>query len=202
MPRLSKGPHLWLREERRDGSGRISHTAVWLILDGRHQESTQCPGHDITGAEAALERYINRKHKAAAKKGVRDPSEIPVADVLSLYADQKTLDHARPRETAQRIERLAKFFGDKVLADINGELCRAYGKGRTAAARREDLSVLRAAINYHRKEGYCDRIVSVTLPDKNPPRDRWLERHEAAALIQHAWRFRERQKRQGHQCQP
>ena len=54
--------------------------------------------------------------------------------------------------------------------------------------------MLRAAINFHREEGHCDRIVSVTLPEKPVGRERWLTRNEAAKLIWTAWRFRERQK--------
>ena len=84
-----------------------------------------------------------------------------------------------------------------MLADINGDLCRAFVRARnTTAGAREDLAVLRAAINFNREEGYCDRIVSVTLPDKGAPRERWLTRSEAAALIWHAWRYREVQKGQ------
>jgi hypothetical protein len=36
--------------------------------------------------------------------------------------------------------------------------------------------------------GYCREMVAVTLPDPAPPRDRWLTRSEAAALIRSAWR--------------
>jgi integrase len=69
-------------------------------------------------------------------------------------------------------------------------------KRKTQSGARRDLSVLRAAINFHREEGLCDRIVSVTLPEKEQARDRWLTRSEAAALIWRAWRYREVQKGQ------
>ena len=61
-------------------------------------------------------------------------------------------------------------------------------------AARDDLTVLRAAINHHRREGYHDRIVSVVLPERPPGRERWLTRSEAARLLLAAWRFRENQK--------
>src|SRR5262249_24088374 len=54
------------------------------------------------------------------------------------------------------------------------------------SAAREELILLRAAINFHREEGHCDRIVSVTLHG----RERWLTRNEAATLIWRAWRYR------------
>jgi integrase len=195
MSAKPKGPRLWLRKARRNKAGRVTHGAVWLILDGKHQESTECSRDDRIGAEKQLEAYLNRKHTAAAKKSVRDPDQIPVADVLGLYVSDVVPNHARPKETLQRIERLLTFFGRDNLSAINGDRCRAFARSRsTPTAAREDLSALRAAINHHRQEGYCDRIVSVVLPKKPIGRDRWCTRSEAARLLWSAWRFREVQK--------
>jgi integrase len=36
MSAKSKGPRLWLRKARRARTGRITHAAVWVILDGKH----------------------------------------------------------------------------------------------------------------------------------------------------------------------
>lgn len=194
MPRHPAGARLWLHPERRDKAGRLTHGAIWYIKDGRFRQSTKCLRDDRFGAERALERYLNRKHAAAATASCRDPASIPIADVLSLYAANVVPRHARPREALAKVGRLAAFFRG-TLADINGDLCRAYIKARSRApAAREDLILLRSAINFHREEGHCDRIVSVTLPDKNPGRERWLTRKEAAALIWRAWRYREIQK--------
>jgi integrase len=195
MPRQSGGARLYLKAERRDTAGRVTHAAIWQIRDGRYYESTRCAASDVAGAEAALERYLNRKHQAAARKPERDPAAIAIADVLALYAEHAAPKNARPKETFQAIERLDDFFGERALADINGELCRAFvRKRKTKSGARRDLSLLRAAINFHREEGLCDRIVSVTLPEKEQARDRWLTRSEAAALIWRAWRYREVQK--------
>jgi integrase len=195
MPRKSKGARLYLKAERRDAAGALTHAAVWQIRDGEHRESTGCPQHDIAGAEGALERYLNRKHQAATRRGERDPAQIAIADVLSLYAEHVAPHHARPKEAMQHIERLAGYFGDKTLAEINGELCRAFVRNRrTKSGARRDLTILRAAINFHREEGYCDRQIKIVMPGKETPRDRWLTRAEAARLIREAWRYREVQK--------
>jgi integrase len=195
MPARAKGPRLWLRKARRDKRGAITHPAVWIILDGRRQESTECGPNDRVGAERALEQYLNRKHVAATAKGVRDPSEIYVADVLALYSAMVIPKHARPKESLQRVDRLLQFFDGKRLSDINGDLCREFTKGRsTLTAARDDLSLLRAAINFHREEGHCNKIVSVVLPEKPVGRERWATRSEAASLLWAGWRFRETQK--------
>jgi integrase len=191
MPARSKGARLWLRKARRR-RGRITHAAVWIIRDGEHQQSTGCGPDDRVGAERDLEAYLNRKHAKQAKKSARDPDQIPVADVLNLYAEQVAPSHARPKETAQKIDRLLAFFGATTLADINGDLCREYAAGSsTPSMAREDLIVLRSAINHHREEGHCHKVVSVVLPKKAASREVWCTRSQVANLIWTAWRYRE-----------
>ncbi|WP_292533846.1 site-specific integrase [Methylocystis sp.] len=111
---------------------------------------------------------------------------------MSIYATGKASKHARPHETAARLERLLEFFGDKPLSFINGTACDAYVeyRGSQSAARRE-LEDLRAAITHHREQGYCSEIVGVALPEKSLPRERWLTRSEAARLLWAAWRARQ-----------
>src|ERR1700720_2222725 len=186
MPARAR-PHLYLRRPRSDNTG--SHAAVWIIKDRARQRSTGCLAHDIEGAERAFANYLAGKHARAARQARhRDPDEIPVADVLTLYLTDMVSRHSRPKETEGRVAALERFFGDKMLSDVTGETCRAYVAQRTtdAAARRE-LEDLRAAINYHRREGLHDKIVSVVLPDERPARERWLTRSEAARLIRSAW---------------
>jgi integrase len=198
MPAKSKGPRLWLRKARRDRAGRITHPAVWLIRDGNHQTSTGCGHDDRVGAERELELYLNRKHAAQAKKSALDPDQIPFADVLDLYGKNVAPKHAYPKDTAHKIARLLSFFGGKMLADISGDLCREFVTLRgTDSGARQDLVVLSSAINYHRREGHCHKVVSVVLPEKQPSRERWCTRDEVAKLIWTAWRKRQDDFRDG-----
>jgi integrase len=50
--------------------------------------------------------------------------------------------------------------------------------------------MLKAAIGHHMQAGLHDKVVSVLLPAKRPPRERWLDRSEAAALLRACWRSR------------
>ncbi len=193
MPARGRGPRLYLRRARNDGSG--SHAAIWIIKDGRYQRSTGCAAHDLVGAERALSVYLADKHTQAARSVSRDPDQVPIADVLAIYVRDVVPGHSRPKETKGRIKALDSFFGDKMLSYVNGETCRAYAKQRsTDAAARRELEDLRAAINHHRREGLCNKVVEVRLPPERPPRERWLTRSEAARLIWAAWRYREVQK--------
>jgi hypothetical protein len=96
--------------------------------------------------------------------------------VLNIYLTDVAPDHARPEETKQRVLTIAEFRPLSVLSDVNGKWCRDYAEWRTkqtwksatknrkpvtAAAARRELEDLRAAINYHRREGLCSEIVEV-----------------------------------------
>jgi hypothetical protein len=106
---------------------------------------------------------------------------------------------------------LDAWWQDKTLAEVNGANCRAYVQHRVSqqwksskpertgnkprmvseAAPRRELEDLRAAINYHYRQGLCSEAVPVTLPEKPLPRDTWLTRSEAAKLLRAAWRARQ-----------
>ena len=196
MPQAAKGPRLWLRRERRDRTGAVTHPAVWYIRDdGRYQESTGCRVDDRERAVQLLAEYIARKRLDGAPRGARDPAAVPVADVIARYVRDVAAKCGRPKEAAQRARALLAFFGDKTLAEINGDRCRQYAAQRaTDAAARRELEDLRAAINHHRREGLCSQVVEVVLPPERPARERWLTRSEAARLLLAAWRYREVQK--------
>lgn len=195
MPPRGQGPRLQLRPARRDEHGRITHPATWRIIDGRFQRSTGCRTDDRGGAERKLAAYIAEKYISQAGRGQRDPSRVPVADALAVYGREIGKTHARPKETAQRIKALLEFFGEKRLSDINGALCRNYIASRsTDAAARRELEDLRAAINHYHREGHIREAIKVTMPERRPPRERWLTRSEAARLIWHCWRYQEVQR--------
>ena len=190
MPRRSKGPHLWLHPARYDVPGNITHAPTWIIIDGSRRSRTGLGvGASEQEKDQALKAYLAGKHTAAVSTGSRDPSAILIADVLAKYVTDKN----PPYETQLRVKALRAFWRGKTLADVNGDTCDAYAATRTPGAARRELEDFRAAINYHRKRGLHDRIVSVALPPKGKRREDYLERSEAAALIWHAWRYREQQ---------
>jgi integrase len=172
--------------------GKLTHAATWIILDGGRQFSTGIDARDILGAQQALADYINKRHTDSIASAFRTADKIPVADVLNLYLQDIVPKHHNPMATVRRMKRLLAFFGRKYLSEVNGQLCREYARSRESqSSARHDLEDLRAAINHHREEGLHDSIISVVLPPKEKPRERWLERAEVAKLIRAAWRFKE-----------
>lgn len=196
MPRPSKGARLWWRDESRKSDGSLRSKAGWFIRDGSRVISTGCGQGESEAAERRLADYISEKYEPD-----RRPAQVPenafVADVVSIYLVDVAPGHARPKDTADRLDRILDHFGTMTLRQINGRVCRDYAKSRTtkAAARRE-LEDLRSAINHYRKEGYCLAVPAVPMPEKSQPRERWLERGEAARLLWAAWRMTQKWKGQ------
>lgn len=192
MPRQSKGPRLWLQPSRDRDDG-TTERSVWIIRDGTAKRSTGAGARELGKAEAALADYILSKNKVSRVSN-RDPSQIQVADVITIYSDDIARHRVRPQETAARLGRLLGHFGGMPLSQINRQSCADYVlvRGHQAAARRE-LEDLRAAINHHWKAGLCNSVIPVVLPDRGIARERWLTRLEVARLVWAAWRYREKQ---------
>jgi hypothetical protein len=85
MPRASKGARLHLRAARRDAN--ITHHATWLIRDGGRDVFTGCSANEVAKAEQRLKQYIAEKYSPERK--VRDIDAIAIADVLSIFIDDR-----------------------------------------------------------------------------------------------------------------
>jgi integrase len=211
VSRRSKGARLVLEEAEYDKrTGKLVRHASWVIRDGQRKTRTGCPPEDVAGAEKALQDYLADKHQPERRRDLPS-AKIPLADVLRIWGEEVVPDHAKPAKTDQRILQLSEWWGEKMLAEVNGKACRDYLKWRitqdikackpdntgnapkkvTPAAVRRELEDLRAAINYHRSEGYCREVIDVWLPPKGESRSRWLRRLEAADLLWTMWRNRE-----------
>jgi integrase len=104
---------------------------------------------------------------------------------LTDYAQERGIEVAAPWRIAAAIKALVPYWQARTVADVSRETCRAFvtTRGMSAGTARRELGVLRAAINHAHREGRITRIVAVHLPDRPEPRDRWLTRSEAAALL-------------------
>ena len=194
----ARGAYLWLRPERCDSKGNLTHESRWLIRDGSKTVSTGCKASNREAAEAQLAGYITAKYTPPRKE--RTLSDVNLCDVLNIYLRDVAPGQARPWKAVERVGRLADFFGGFTLDDITGALCREYvayrqkvtGKATTGGAKR-DLEDLRAAINHHHAEGLHRESVKIILPKRGEPRQRWLSRGEFARLLWICWSTKELQ---------
>lgn len=180
MPRKSKGARLYVYRR----SGR---EAVWVIRDGSNQESTGCSESDRRGAERALASYIANKYQPPKRDG--DPQTALIAEALALYLRDRAPNLADPQREATAATFLLDYWGERPIAEVRGETCRTYVNlrvnrdGKAQGTARRELETLQAAINLFHREGYVIAAPRVTLPQKAPPRDRWLTRSEAETLL-------------------
>lgn len=201
MPRPNLGLRIYHRESLYDGAGKLLRRGRLELLDGSRRISSFAED-DQRGADEALAQALIDRHQPNRSKSQR-AQQVLVTDVLAIYATEVVPGHARPDKTAQRLVQLGEWWQGKSLDDISGKSCRDYRDFRLAMpwksakpkitgnpARmitepgvRRELEDLRAAVNYHRKEGYCREVVEVWLPPRGKKRERWLTRNEVARLL-------------------
>jgi integrase len=174
MPRRNSGPRLRYFDRR--GCFYI----CWTESGRSRERSTGTANREQ--AEVALAEFI---HIRVRKSGPKDPSHVLITDILADYAEERGSEVAASWRIAAAIKGLVPFWQAKTVAEITRETCRVFlaERGRSAGTVRRELGVLRAAINHGHREGRLTRAVAVHLPDSPEPRDRWLKRTEAAALL-------------------
>jgi len=177
MARRNQGPRLrWLGK-------RSAYYITWTER-GRSRECSTGTG-DRETAEIKFAEWLNNRGR---RGGPSDPAAILVTDVLHDYLSERGPKVAASDRIAYAVLPLIDFFEGNTLADVTPQTCGRYvdQRGRSAGTVRRELGVLRAAINYAHRSGRITRLVAVELPDRQEPRDRWLTRKEAAALIRAA----------------
>lgn len=132
---------------------------------------------------------------------------MSIAEALGIYGAEHAPNAADPARIGYAIEALLGWWGERPVSAITRETCRAYARGRVKPGARDpqtgevttwlpiaqgtirrELGTLAAALNYCKGEGQLLNPPTVHLPAKPDPKDRWLTRSEAAALLWAAWR--------------
>lgn len=177
MPRPNSGPRLkWLPK-------RGIWYIVWYEIGRERLRSTGTA--DSSTAEARLADFIQERQRSARTGGPRDPGQVSVAEVLSLYGTEHAPECADPARIGYAIAALLPFWGEKSVADVSKPACREYKKSRQRAdgTVRRELGALTAALNFAVTEKLIAQAPFVDLPEKPEGKDRWLTRAEAARLL-------------------
>lgn len=208
MARPSKGPRLFLRKARPDKR----QAALWVIRDGATEISTGCGPDRIAEAGLKLAEYIQSKWTPepvpVGPNGATDPSDVLIANVLTLYAEGRAAKAPDPKAVKARLSALLEFWGESTVADIRRSSCEAYVAHRIlqpirmaknpATARRvtdqgarRELEDLSAALGYWHDEHPLTRRPKIVLPPKAESSRDALDRSQAARLLLAAmgWRL-------------
>jgi len=176
MPRPNHGPYL--RKDPRTGVFYIHWTE-----DGRSRRISTRTRH-AQAAKQALGLFLLEEKKAA------DPAGVTVADAWETY----WREHVERRVTdTERLEYawkpLQPVFADRQIRDLDPQDFLAYVEARSLnvspSTVRRELSALTAAINHlvRTKRLRPEEVPFIPLPDKAPPKDRWLDEEEIDALL-------------------
>jgi integrase len=184
-------PRLRLRPARK------GRRTIWVIKDKEREISTGAGEGERAKAEVAFAEYIIRTRQPTFGDG--RPHQVLIGDCLAVYCEKHGPTIARPEGLAIEVERLAEFFGDKLVSEVTEEQCAAYVEWRcgqtnrratkgggqpikTSTAKRE-LVTLSAALNWCFRNQRLDRPVVVHLPRVAERRERYLTRKEVASLL-------------------
>lgn len=210
MPRQSRGPRLYLRKGRIDGRSGHRLPDLFYIRDGHVERGTGCGPDRLREAERALAAYLAEKGRPARRVAYSpsDPAEVPIADVVALYATERAPKLSDPESAGGRLKVLLAWWGDKHVADVTRSNCNAYVAHRIAQPRRaattekgrlrlvtpqgarRELEDLSAALSYWTDEHHLNPRPKVIMPERPPsPRDA-LTRAQAASLVKAARGFR------------
>jgi len=194
MPRPPAGARLYQRPD----------TGIFYIRDsGCGDRSTGT--RDRRTAETALATYIAQRGRPIGKAA--SPEVMTISHALALYGGEHAPHVSDPVRIGYTIDALLSFWGDLPVSTITRANCRRYGEDRRKPGRRDpktgaplewhpvapgtirrELGTLRAALNHCVREGHLERAPHVFLPEKPPPKDRWLTRSEVARLLRACWR--------------
>jgi len=129
MPRRKSPPRLVLDRVRKS----------WFIRDGHAFVRLGLPEAERAAAEKRLAKYLGEKHQPEV-----GPNPL-IADVLSVYAQERLPQTRAVRKAAYNALSLLKFWGTMRVSEITPSNCLGYAENRTPAAARRDLGAARAS---------------------------------------------------------
>lgn len=118
--------------------------------------------------------------------------------MLAIYLEEHAPHTADPLRIAYAVDALLPFWGELNVSAITKNTCRRYAATRFRKDRngqrhqigdgtiRRELGALGAALRYCVGEGRLLTAPLVHMPEKPAPKERWLTRAEAAALLRAA----------------
>lgn len=176
MPRRNKGPHLKWRQERNCWEIR------WFEQGDKRSKTTGTD--ERSKAEEKLATFI----LGTEPVNQCDPAARFIVDVLNDYCVEKAPSSADPVRTAYAVEALIGFWQGLTVSEISEKSCREYCTFRKVSngTTRRELATLGAALTYDFKQGRLTVRPHVWMPPQPESKDRWLTRHEIAALLRTA----------------
>ena len=150
----------------------------WTVGRVTHSRATRC--RDEAGAKAELQRFLEARRPR--------PRSYTVATALADYLEDRRGEVAAFARLQHGAKPVRRLLGRLKVAELTPAVGRRYAKTRRAEGIGDgtigrELAVLRAALRLAKGEGLIRDVPMLPMPERPPPRDRWLSRDEADRLI-------------------
>lgn len=153
------------------------HRGKWALTftDGERRRRITTSTDHRPDAESTARAIWARLHAAQSER---------VADLWPGYVRDRIADGARADRFKAHWTALDPTFGSRIGSTITRDDCRAYHQARkalgySASTIKTDLELLRACLRWH----YGKDAPSLWLPPASKPRDHWLTKEQARALV-------------------
>jgi integrase len=177
MPRPASGPKLWFDKSR----------GTFSINDGKRKHRTRFVAGEAAEAAQALSVFINEKFAPAEDKVAINKQNPLLAILLDAYLEEKLIPkrNGEKRNNGEyHLANITRWWGTKKLSEVTEANCLAYTATKNAPGARNDLKMLRTAINHwHAYHGPLSVIPMVLLPDPSGARERFLSQPEFVRLL-------------------
>ena len=161
----------------------VSYRGKWCAvvwIDGKRNRIS------LGNLDATAENHPTAEREAEdLQRKLNMPAGGLIEDIMPAYLDDITVTDKARLETCWK--QTKPHFGHLRPDQVTREVCRGYTKRRRKQGRgdgtiRKDISVIRAACNWWRK----DNGAVWDLPEPPPARERWMTRKEFARLLEAA----------------
>jgi len=152
--------------------------------EGGRTRSVSTRTRDRPSATEWLERF------EAGRENPAPPDAPTISAILDAYRADREKEGVRSDHTLKNsCNQVATILGRLLPEHLSQETIRRYANERKLAGRQagtvlRELGTLRAALHWAKREKWITAAPDFRMPVKQPaPRDRWLTREEAAALL-------------------
>jgi integrase len=176
--------------------------ALWYIRwseGGRSHELATETGDRMQAEQVFAEWLLRRRHQPESPR-LHNPASIRITEILELYATGRGPQLVDPEHPRYAIKRLTACWREQPVSAVTPATCAQYREERRRIGVKDstitrELGVLRAALRWAARNGCLAAAPTVEMPPKQPGRDRWLTRSEAARLL---WESRKEYRARGH----
>jgi integrase len=174
-------------------AGQTQYFILWH--DGERQRRRSTGTGERAEADKIFARWLldHDDQERGFTAGPRYPHEVAIIDILDAFADSRGAKVRFPERINYAVLRLAAWWGDRKIDAVFPDTCDAYRDARLAqgvklATITKELSVLRSALIWGKRNRRLLSVPDVETPPAQDPKDRWLTTSEAARLLRAALR--------------